>query len=116
MISIETTVVINIVKRKEINFTRIIFVREMLLDKMINSEPSSRPSRKITTAVIEQQIESSKIEKLCKSKTVLFHNAVEGKFTNQGTNKRINDKYNQYKPIETQIDFRLIIFCCTYKK
>jgi hypothetical protein len=112
----EIIVVTNIVKRNEINLTRIIFNLVMLLDKIINSEPSSRPSRKITTAIIEQQTDKIKIEKLCRSTIVLFHNDVGGKSTINGTNTRISDKYNQYKPTETQIAFRLMIFCCTYRK
>jgi hypothetical protein len=110
--NIETIVVINIVKIKQMNLTAIILRREIALDIIINSEPSSRLSLKIITAIIEQAIDKIKIEKLCRSKTVLFHKAVGDNFTINGTKIKIKDKYNQYKPTETQTDLRLIMCCC----
>jgi hypothetical protein len=95
IIIIDKIVVTKITKINQMNLTKIIFHREIDLDMMINSEPSSRPSRKITTLVIAQIIERINVEKLCKSKTVLFHNVVGGNLTMMGTKIKTRNKYNQ---------------------
>jgi hypothetical protein len=99
------------VKRKQPNLTKIIFQRETDLEIIISSDPSSRPSRKITTANIEQTMERINVEKLCKSMIELSQRAVGDIFTIHGTKIKIRNKYNQYKPTDTQMDLCLNIFC-----
>jgi hypothetical protein len=112
IISIDKIVIKKIFNKKQINLAKIIFQREIDLDIMINSEPSSRPSRKITTTTIAQTIARINIEKLCKSNIVLFHNDVGDKLTINGTKTKIKNKYIQYKPTETQMVLCLnTLFC-----
>jgi hypothetical protein len=58
----------------------------------------------MTTAIIEQEIEIIKVEKLCKSMIELFHKAVGLILTIRGTRIRIKNKNSQYNPIDIQTD------------
>ncbi|MDR2369680.1 MAG: hypothetical protein LBD63_03565 [Mycoplasmataceae bacterium] len=108
----DRNVIKKIVKRKQTNLIVIIFHRAIALDKIINSEPSSRLSRKIVTAKIAQIIAIINTEKLCKSKTALFHKEVGANLTTRGVKTNMRNKYNQYKPADIQMAFRLKTLRC----
>ncbi|MDR0739378.1 MAG: hypothetical protein LBF00_00615 [Mycoplasmataceae bacterium] len=73
---------------------------------MISSVPSSRPSRKITTATIEQITDKIKIDNTLMSIKLLFQIKVGANLSKAGTKIKIKKRYNQNNPTENHIDLR----------